>query len=131
MRFLLDTNIVSELLQNPLGLAATRMREEPETFCTSIIIMAELRFGLAKRPSPRRSAMLDRVLETPPVILWAHPEEVRYGGLRAVLERTGTPIGPNDLLIAAHALALDATLITAHEREFRRVPSLRVENWTI
>jgi len=131
MRFLLDTNIVSELLANPLGRAASRMREERDTMCTSIIVVAELRFGLAKRPSSRRSALLDKVLESLPALPWTHPAEVHYGALRAVLERRGTPVGPNDLLIAAHTLALDATLVTANEREFRRVPGLRVENWTL
>ena len=129
MRFLLDTNILSELLRNPRGQAATRIREEQDAVCTSLIVLAEIRFGLAKHPSARLLDSLEKVLESLPVEAWDHPAELRYGDLRLALEQAGTPIGPNDMLIAAHALALDATLVTANEREFRRVPGLRVENW--
>ena len=107
------------------------MGEESGEIITSIIVLAELRFGLAKSPSARRSKLVDRLLESLPVVDWAPPAETRYGEIRAELERRGMPIGGNDLFIAAHALALDATLVTANEREFGRVPGLRIENWIV
>lgn len=130
MRFLLDTNIISELLRNPHGQAATRIREEQDAVFTSLIVLAEIRFGLAKQPSVPLLKSLEKVLESLLVEAWDHPAEHHYGDIRSALEQAGTPIGPNDMFIAAHALALDATLVTANEREFRRVPGLRVENWT-
>jgi len=123
--------MISEILRNPHGPAAGRMGEESGEIITSIIVLAELRFGLAKSPSARRSKLVDRLLESLPVVDWAPPAETRYGEIRAELERRGMPIGGNDLFIAAHALALDATLVTANEREFGRVPGLRIENWIV
>ena len=72
---------------------------------------------------------LETVLTELPVLPFEPPADRVYGGIRAYLERVGMPIGPNDLFIAAHALALDLTLVTANKREFRRVPGLKVENW--
>jgi tRNA(fMet)-specific endonuclease VapC len=69
------------------------------------------------------------VLESIDAAAWESPADLHYGELRAALERAGTPIGSNDMLIAAHALALNCTPVTANEREFRRVPGLTVENW--
>ena len=87
-----------------------------------------MRFGLEKRPAPR-VALIEHVLASITVLPVEHPAEVHYGRLRAALEQAGTPIGANDTWIAAHALALGCTLVTANEREFRRMPELRVENW--
>lgn len=96
---------------------------------TSIIVVAELRFGILKRGSERLRSAVDLILEALPVVSWDSPADEHYAALRVQLERSGMPISANDMLIAAHALALDATLVTANEREFRRVPNLRVENW--
>jgi tRNA(fMet)-specific endonuclease VapC len=127
--YLLDTNIVSELIRNPDGAAARRAWTESAQLCTSIIVFAELHYGFQKRPSARRQRLAAPVLDSLSVAPWDHPAELRYAGLRVALEAAGMPIGSNDMLIAAHALALDCTLVTANEREFRRVPGLRVENW--
>ncbi len=97
--------------------------------CTSIIVAAELRFGAAKKNSPRLTAQLDAVLAAMDVMALEAPADAVYGLIRADLERIGRPIGGNDLLIAAQALALDLTLVTDNEREFSRIETLRVENW--
>ncbi len=96
---------------------------------TSIIVAAELRYGAAKRGSPRLSAQLEAVLRTLEVLPFEAPADAAYGGLRADLEAAGRPIGGNDLLIAAQALALGHTIVTDNEREFARIAELPRENW--
>ena len=130
MRHLLDTNIVSDLVRNPQGPIAARIAEEGEdTVCTSIVVAAELRFGAAKKGSPRLSAQLDRVLAALSVLPFEAPADAAYGRIRAQLEAAGTPIGGNDLLIAAHAMALGLSVVTDNAREFGRVEGLTVLNW--
>ncbi len=90
---------------------------------------AELRYGAAKKASPRLSAQLEAVLGALEVMALEPPADAAYGELRAALEKAGKLIGPNDLLIAAQSLALEMTLVTDNEREFRRVDGLMVENW--
>ncbi len=129
-RFLLDTNIVSELIRNPSGTVARKIGQVGSRgIATSIISAAELRYGCAKRGSVRLLAHVDSVLEAIEVVPFAPPADVIDGRIRAELEVTGQPIGPNDLLIAAQALALEVPLITANQSEFRRVRGLTVENW--
>ncbi len=129
-RFLLDTDIISDLLRNPRGRIAARIAQVGETrVCTSIIVAAELRYGAAKTASPRLSEQLRTVLGTLAVLAVESPADFVYGELRARLERTGRPIGANDLIIAAQALALGFTIVTGNEREFRRIDELSVENW--
>ena len=102
---------------------------DPSAVCISIIVLAELRFGFAKKNSRRLLARLEGMLDEFSVQPWGDPADRRYAGIRAELERSGRLIGSNDLLIAAHALALNCILVTDNEREFSRVPGLRVENW--
>jgi tRNA(fMet)-specific endonuclease VapC len=129
-RYLIDTNILSDLVRNPAGRIAQRIEAVgEETVCTSLVVTAELRFGAFKKGSKRLSAQLDAVLSALDILPLEEPVDERYAGLRLALERAGTPIGGNDMLIAAHALALGLTLVTANEREFSRVPGLAVENW--
>lgn len=129
-RYLLDTNIVADLVRNPQGTVAQRIRRVGEkNICTSIIVAAELRFGAAKKQSARLQKQLDAVLSALEVIPFEIPADDVYGLLRARLERDGKPIGGNDLLIAAHALALGCTVVTDNEREFARVNDLRCQNW--
>ena len=97
--------------------------------CTSIIVAAELRYGATNKTSPRLTAQLEAVLGALEVLAFEAPADIRYGTMRASLEEKGRPIGANDLLIAAHALSLDFTLVTDNEREFSRVDGLRIENW--
>lgn len=130
MRYLLDTNIVSDLVRNPQGRVTSRIREVGEAqVCTSIIVASELRYGAVKRGSPRLTAQLDAVLEALEVVPFEAPADVAYGVLRARLERAGRLIGGNDLLIAAHAIALRHTIVTDNEREFARIDGLPCENW--
>ena len=128
--FLLDTNILSDLIRNPQGAVAAQVAEVGEAeIATSIIVAGELRFGAERRGSARLTAQLDAVLELLPVLPLSDDADVHYGRLRADLERRGTPIGANDMLIAAHALSLDATVVTDNLREFERVPGLATTNW--
>jgi len=130
MRYLLDTNIVSDLVRNPRGRATRRIRDVGEAkVCTSIVVAAELRYGAAKKASPRLSAQLEAVLEVLEVLPLDVSADAAYGRIRARLEAAGQPIGANDLLIAAHALALGHTLVTDNEREFGRIDGLACENW--
>jgi tRNA(fMet)-specific endonuclease VapC len=128
--FLLDTNVVSDLVRHPSGRVAERIAQIGEDhICTSIIVAAELRYGATKRASARLSAQLDAVLGAITVLPFESPSEVVYGTLRAQLEKRGRPIGANDLLIAAQALALGHTLVTDNTKEFSYVPELLLENW--
>ncbi|QYU66652.1 type II toxin-antitoxin system VapC family toxin [Leptolyngbya sp. 15MV] len=128
--FLLDANILSHAMRNTGGLAARRIQAAAAGECaTSIIVAAELRFGAEKRGSAELRRRVEATLHAIPIHPFASPADAVYGRLRVQLEAAGRPIGPNDMLIAAHALALDATLVSANEREFRRVTGLRVENW--
>ena len=131
--YLLDTNIVSHMMVNAEGQAAmyaTRLiAQDPSVrMCTSVVVHGELAFGLAKRPSARLQKALDFQLDNLLVLPLDDEVVPHYARLRAQLETSGTPIGPNDALIAAHALALDAILVSA-DGEFERVPGLKVENW--
>lgn len=131
-RFLLDTNVVGDLVRRPQGKAASRIAQEGESrVCTSIVVAGELRFGAAKRGAKKLTTQLEAVavLSALPVLPLQEPADRYYGELRSYLERRGKVIGPNDMLIAAHALALELTLVTANMKEFLRVPRLRVENW--
>jgi tRNA(fMet)-specific endonuclease VapC len=130
MRFLLDTNIVSDLMRHPRGKISDRISEAgEEDVCTSIVVAAELRYGAIKKNSARLTSQLEAVLGALEVLPLEAPVDAVYGVIRAGLERSGQPIGANDLLIAAHALALDLTLVTDNDREFSRIYGLRVENW--
>jgi tRNA(fMet)-specific endonuclease VapC len=130
--YMLDTNIVSELARNPHGIVSARIAEVgPDAICVSIITAAELRYGCAKKGSPRLLAQIEAILASVQVLALDVPADTEYGGIRAELESAGKPIGPNDLFIAAHAYALEATLVTANVGEFSRIRALTVENWLV
>jgi tRNA(fMet)-specific endonuclease VapC len=117
-------------VRNPRGRVTQRIREVGEgQVCTSIIVAAELRYGAVKIASRRLSAQLESVLGALNVLPFEAPADAIYGMLRARLERVGTPIGANDLLIAAQAIALDCAMVTDNEREFARIDDLAQENW--
>jgi tRNA(fMet)-specific endonuclease VapC len=129
-QYLLDTNIVSDLVRNPQGQAVAHIRRLGESkVSTSIVVAAELRYGAAKKNSSRLTAQLETVLGALEVLPFEAPADEVYGRIRAELEAQGKPIGANDLLIAAHALSLGHTLVTDNTKEFTRVRGLRVENW--
>jgi len=129
-RYLLDTSIISDLIRNPQGKAAKRIaRVGEDNICTSIIVAAELRYGCAKRGSKRLLKAVEDLLGEINVLPFDVPADAEYGMIRSQLEAAGTPIGGNDLLIAAHARATGATIVTANTGEFKRVHGLNVENW--
>jgi tRNA(fMet)-specific endonuclease VapC len=129
-RFLLDTNILSDLVRHPQGVVAQRIREHGEqAVFTSIIVVCELRFGAAKRQSPKLAAQVEAILAVMDIQPLEAPVDKHYARLRLHLEQRGTPIGPNDLLLAAQALTEKAVIVTANTREFERVPGLTHENW--
>lgn len=130
MLYLLDTNIVSDMIRNPQGKVAQHIRRVGEAqVCTSIIVAAELRYGAAKKGSARLSAQLQAVLGALQVLPFAKPADAVYGSLRTRLEQAGRLICANDLLIAAQAVALGYIFVTDNESEFVRVNELRRENW--
>lgn len=132
--YLLDTNIISDMVKNPDGSATQRAAAalaragEGATLATSVVVQCELLYGLAKRPARRVELAVQAQLDLLEVLPLDATVAPRYAALRAQLEAAGTPIGPNDALIAAHALTLGAVLISA-DAEFTRVPGLRTENW--
>jgi tRNA(fMet)-specific endonuclease VapC len=130
MRYLLDTNIVSDLVRSPQGKVAQHIRKVGEAqVCTSIIVAAELRYGATKKGSPRLLAQLEAVLGALEVLPFEVPADAAYGLLRTRLEQVGRPIGANDLLIAAQTLSLGYTIVTDNDKEFAHVEDLRRENW--
>jgi tRNA(fMet)-specific endonuclease VapC len=129
-RYMLDTNVVSDLIRNPGGRAAERLRAVGDAgLAVSIITACELRFGAAKSGSLRLKSRVDAILEALDVIAFDVPADAEYAAIRRELEAAGKAIGPNDLLIAAHARGLGATVVTANVSEFSRVSGLAVENW--
>ena len=129
-RYLLDTNIISDLIRNPQGKAARRIaRAGDDNICTSIIVAAELRYGCAKSGSVRLLRAVEDLLGEIAVLPFDVPADADYGSIRSELEAAGKPIGGNDLLIAAHAKAIGATVVTANTEEFKRIRGLNVENW--
>lgn len=133
MIYLIDTNIFSELLRSPQGAAAKRFRalesKPGAALVTNVIVASEMRFGALKKASARIKSGVVELLSRVDVLALESGLDETYAAVRFDLERRGLPIGGNDLLIAAHALALDAVLVTDNVREFKRVKGLRVENW--
>lgn len=130
MRYLLDTNLVSDLVRNPQGRVTQHIRHVGEAqVCTSIIVAAELRYGATNGGSPRLTAQVEAVLGALDVLPFEAPADTHYGLLRAGLDRAGRLIGGNDMLIAAQAMTLRHILVTDNEREFARIDGLACENW--
>ena len=128
--YLLDTNIVSDLIRNPQGPVRGHIASAGvDHVCTSAIVACEIRFGVRKRGSPRLARQAEAVLGALDVLPLTADSSDAYARVRLALEKAGMPIGPNDLLIAAHTLSLGMTLVTANVAEFRRVPKLAVVNW--
>jgi tRNA(fMet)-specific endonuclease VapC len=118
------------LIRNPQGKAATRIaRVGEDNICTSIIVAAELRYECARSGSKRLLKAVEDLLGEINVLPFDVPADAEYGGIRSELEAAGRPIGSNDMLIAAHAYATGATIVTANADEFKRIRGLQVENW--
>jgi tRNA(fMet)-specific endonuclease VapC len=128
--YLLDTNILSHLVRQPQGPVAQRIAEVGETnVLTSVIVACELRYGVAKRGARRLTRQVEAVLSAMTIRPLESDVEPVYASIRVALEKKGTPISAHDLLIAAHARAIDAVCVTDNVAEFKRVPGLKVENW--
>ena len=132
MKYLLDTNICIYLIrERSKPLLEKIIANSSEGLGLSVITVCELEFGVAKSSAKEKNRLaLDRFINKFSVLPLGEKVAKTYGELRAGLEVNGTPIGPLDLLIAAHALAENLTLVTNNEYEFKRVTGLRVENWT-
>ena len=129
--FLLDTNMCIYLIKGQPAQALARLQSlEIATVGISSITLSELEYGVSRssRPEQNKLALLE-FLAPLEILPYDDDAAAMYGPIRASLERQGTPIGPLDTLIAAHALALGCTLVTNNKREFSRIPSLTVENW--
>lgn len=128
--WLLDTNVLSEIIRNPTGPFGARVAAEaPDAVCTSIVVACELRFGARRKGSPVLTRRVQQLLAALPVLPFDEPADDHYADVRATLEQAGTPIGSHDPFIAAHARSRGLTLVTNNVREFERVPGLRVVDW--
>ena len=130
LRYLLDTNILSDLIRHPNGRVNECLKTVlPAIACTSIVVTSEIYFGLDKRNSKSLRQQAELILDALDILPLESPADRHYGEIRAELTRRGKLIGQNDLLIAAHARSLGLILVTANVKEFSRVPGLVVENW--
>src|SRR6516165_3194000 len=110
---MLDTKVISDLIRDPQGKAAKRIERVGETnICTSIVVAAELRYGCAKKVSKRLLKAVEDLLSEIEVLPFEVPADAEYGAIRSQLENAGRLIGGNDFLIAAHASAIGATIVT-------------------
>ena len=131
MRYMLDTNICIYLIRQKPIQVIRRLREQDLTEVgISSVTLSELEYGVQKSQQQARNRIaLTAFLGPLEVVAYDDRAAQRYGLIRSVLEGQGRPIGPLDMLIAAHALAMDCTLVTNNTDEFSRVPELRLENW--
>jgi len=130
-RFLLDTNICIYIAKRrPPEVLSHFEQHQVGEVAMSIITYGELRFGAEKsRHAEAAHNNLERLAELVPPLPLPSKAAVCYGRIRALLEKAGTPIGANDLWIAAHAMAEDLTLVSNNTGEFNRIPNLLLENW--
>ena len=132
MRFMLDTNTCVDLIRQRNDRILRKVkRRRAEDLCVSSVTLSELEYGAAKSGDPGKNRLaLAEFMAPLSVMPYDDAAAPVYGRVRAELERAGTPIGPLDTMIAAHALALGLTVVTDNEREFRRVADLKIQNWT-
>ena len=131
-RYLLDTNILSDLIRNPEGLVSHRTTEVSESsVCTSIIVACELRYGAFKKNAPNLTRKVEQLLGVLEILPLRPETDHHYARIRTHLERNGTPVGANDLLIVGQTLTEGLVLVTANTNEFSRVEGLVLENWLL
>ena len=130
-RYLLDTNICIYIQRHrPLEVLTRFQKLKPGDAAISVITWGELLYGADKSQQRKRALQLLEEFKTfVPVLPMPENAGKTYGTIRALLESKGTPIGNNDLWIAAHAKATALTIVTNNEREFQRIPGLKVKNW--
>ena len=131
IRYMLDTNAVSLAIRRPAPGILARLESIPrEQIGISVITEAELLYGLARRPEAvRLSSQVHDFLESTTILPWTSAAARRYAKTKAELDRRGQPVGIADMMIAAHALAEDAVLVT-NDAAFARIDGLRIEDWT-
>lgn len=131
MKYMLDTNIcIYTIKRKPTHVLERFKQTEISEIAISSITLSELFYGVSKSSKPKKNFMALTQFVAPLEILPYSGEAAQYyGELRARLEKQGTPIGSLDMLIAAHALSVSSILVTNNEKEFKRVPVLKIENW--
>jgi len=131
MKCLLDTNICIYIIKKkPIQVLQKLQTFQPSEIGISSITLSELDYGIEKSSYPQKNRFaLMQFLSPFEIASYDHHASEIYGRIRAVLEKQGKPIGAMDLLIAAHAMALDAVLVTNNEKEFRKIQDLKIENW--
>ena len=131
MEFMLDTNICIYIIKRkPLDLIERFKQTEISRIGVSAITLSELSYGVSKSSKPEQNQMaLAQFIAPIEILPYGDGAAQYYGTLRTHLEKQGTPIGSLDMLIAAHALSTDCTLVTNNEKEFVRIPKLKFENW--
>lgn len=132
MKYMLDTNICIYIIKKKPVNVLDRFKKSPVgSIGISAITLAELQYEIMKSANPPKNQdALDKFLTPLEILDFDYLSTLEYGVIRAGLEREGTPIDPLDTLIAAHAKSADVILVTNNEREFERVPGLKIENWT-
>jgi tRNA(fMet)-specific endonuclease VapC len=132
MEYLLDTNICIYIIKKrPASVLKKFESLSPGDVAISSITLAELYYGIMKSSDPRKNQeALDKFLIPLEILDFEYAATIEYGKIRADLEKKGTPIGSLDMLIASHAKSLNLTLVTNNEKEFERIPDLKIENWT-
>ena len=130
LKYMLDTDSVSFALRGQRNVGTRILDHKPSELCISVITLAELRFGAHKRDSKKLHKLIDTLAESLAPQDFDSDAADEYGRLAADLAERGTPIGAFDAMIAAHALAKKLTLVTNNEKHFRKVPGLKIENWT-
>jgi tRNA(fMet)-specific endonuclease VapC len=131
VKYLLDTTVWVDYLTGRYPTVVTRIRQsKPDDLCLSSVVMAELRYGAEKsRRRPENHRLLDTLAREVRCLDFDLDAASAYGAVRTALEGRGKPLGPYDMMIAAHALSLGLVLVTDNKREFKRVRLLKVENW--
>ena len=131
MEFMLDTNICIYIIKRkPIDVIDRFKQTEISQIGVSAITLSELSYGVSKSSKPEQNQMaLAQFIAPLEILQYGDDAAQYYGTLRTHLEKQGTPIGSLDMLIAAHALSTDCTLVTNNEKEFIRIPSLKIENW--
>jgi tRNA(fMet)-specific endonuclease VapC len=127
--YLLDTSILSHLIRQPQGIASRIAEVGESNVLTNVIVACELRYAAAKRGSRKHTRQVEAVLGAITIRPFESDVERIYASIRVALEKKRTPIGAHDMLIAAHARAIDAVCVTDNVAEFSRVPALKIQNW--
>ncbi len=130
MKYMLDTNIFSYMVNNNSEVLKRFVKAEPNDISLSVISHGEILFGIQKQiPSAIKMQRINYLLQQIPIVLLNDAVTTHYAKIRTQLEIAGQPISPNDTWIAAHAMSLGATLVTNNVREFKRIKGLKVDNW--